>query len=52
MLDHPSSLHFPINDLKENPIQRQLFELTYFILVKDKMLPYLFHNFRGKIYPR
>lgn len=52
MLDHPSSLHFPINDLKENPIQSQLFELTYFGLVNYKMLPYLLHSFKGKIYPR
>lgn len=52
MLDHPSSLHVPINDLRENPIQSQLFELAYFGLVNYKMLPYLLPSFRGKIDPR
>ena len=52
MFDHPCSLHFPINDLKENPIQSQLFELTYFSLINYKMLLYLLHSFRVKIYPR
>lgn len=52
MLDHPSSLHFSINDIKENPTQSQLFELTYFSLVNYKMLPYLLHSFGGKIQPR
>ena len=41
MLDHSRSLHFPINGLKENPIQRQPFEFIYFSLFNGKMLPFL-----------